>query len=168
MISLSETLAFEFTQKVSDEMSRCFYKIYLANITNRRCYLFSLTFNNTKKTLKSIKSRKLSLLCKWIIVQTLLRAFSSRVINGGGIVFSWQDQFIFNGFSHLVVELCERVCCRKECSPSFSSRLFPSAPSVALLLLARLIANSIFACRSTIQRGTVSSLSTQLIFIQMY
>ena len=61
--------------------------VVLADMTNSRSHLFSLTFNNAEKNLELFKA-KLSPLCECIILQSLSRVFKSRAANGGGIVFS--------------------------------------------------------------------------------
>ena len=65
-------------------MSHCSYKIYLADMTNSRSYVYFLTFNNAKNTL-SRKGQELSLLCKRIILQALPHVFTSRATNGAAL-----------------------------------------------------------------------------------
>ena len=141
-------------------MSRCSYKICLADIgqtADPTFYLLLLTMQKKKKNLEPLKAMTLSPLGKICIILQALSCVCLKAEQQEEAVLFLVDKMcksFFNGFSLLVNGVIWMVCNRKECSPSFSSHLFLCAP---LRLLVWLPIAYLLTC-STIQRGTASSL----------
>ena len=144
-------------------MSRYSYKIYLADITNSRSYLYSLTFNNAKNNL-SLKSRELSPLCKCVSLQAPSRVFTSSATNGAALLLVdkislWLMVLTLGGWSYLNAFVTEENAVplkNKVVVVVVVLASSPEPPWLALLSLARLIAYLL--AFSTIQRETASSL----------
>ena len=121
-------------------------KIYLADMTNGRSYLFSLSLLTTLKIPGAVKSRELSPLGKRIILQALSCVFISRATNRVAFCFFNKISLFISivltlgGRSYLDAFVTE-----ENAVPLSLPASSPAPPWLTLLLLTWLIADRVFA-----------------------